>query len=121
MFRGPSGSGKSDLALRLMDEGAVLVSDDQTCLQIVRRGITASAPAPIAGMMEIRGVGVVAFPYHDHVPLGLVVDLTAFDQIERMPDPQETDYLGVKIPLLHLDAFAASTPAKLRFYLRGVA
>lgn len=119
MLRGPSGSGKSDLALRLMDEGAVLVSDDQTCLHLTPSGLLACAPEPIAGLMEIRGIGLVPVPHHDHVALELVVDLTAYDRIERLPDFQQTEYLGVKIPLLRLDAFAASTPAKIRFYLRG--
>ena len=119
MFCGPSGSGKSDLALRLMDGGAVLVADDQTRLHVTGDQLVASAPATIAGMIEIRGIGIMTVDHHDHVPLGLVVQMTSVDRLERLPDPQQTRFLDVAVPLLHLDPFAASTPAKIRRYMQG--
>ncbi len=119
LLRGPSGSGKSDLALRLIDAGAVLVSDDQT--EIVRRGhqIVALPPAPLAGMLEVRGLGIVRLtPHLAEAPVALAVDLVAAAEIERMPEPAAVTLLGLDVPLLRLDPFAASAPAKLRLAVR---
>src|SRR3954453_658078 len=77
LISGPSGSGKSDLALRLLDRGFTLVSDDQT---IVRRDgdrLVASAPATIKGKLEIRGVGIVDMETVSDVPVALYVELTS--------------------------------------------
>ena len=117
LLRGPSGSGKSDLALRLMDGGAVLVSDDQTRLLSKNQKIYASAPDTIAGLIEVRGVGLLRVPHHDDVALGLVVDLSEPDNVERLPSPQNTNYLSIDTPLLHLAPFEASTPAKIKYWL----
>ena len=119
LLRGPSGSGKSDLALRLMEGGAVLVSDDQTCLRVNGTTLTASAPPVIAGMIEVRGIGLLRVPHHDDVTLGLVVDMTDPLRVERLPDDRSVTYLDIAVPLLELDPFAASTAAKIRYYLRG--
>ncbi len=115
LLRGPSGIGKSDLALRLMDRGAVLVSDDQTRVTCKDDRLIASAPEAIAGMIEVRGVGLLRVPHYDQVPLGLVVDLTEPHRIERLPQPQFATYLNIRVPLLCLAAFEASTPAKIRW------
>jgi len=117
LIRGPSGCGKSDLALRLMDGGAVLVADDQT--RIGRDGprLFASAPGAIAGMIEVRGVGLLTVPYHDRIPLGLVVDLTQPERIERLPDRQSATFCDIPVPLLQLAAFEASAPAKIRWWI----
>jgi len=116
LLRGPSGSGKSDLALRLMDGGAVLVSDDQTKFEIINQHLVATAPSSIAGLIEVRGIGVLRVPYLDSSVLGLVVDLTPTEHVERLPDPQQAGYLGISVPLLRLTAFEASTPAKIRWW-----
>ena len=118
LLRGPSGSGKSDLALRLIDGGAVLVSDDQTTLQIHNGQLLTSAPPTIAGLIEVRGIGLLNVVHHNNVPLKLVVELTPPEHVERLPDPEQTDYLGISVPLLRLSAFEASTPAKIRFWTR---
>ncbi|HLI21784.1 MAG TPA: HPr kinase/phosphatase C-terminal domain-containing protein [Stellaceae bacterium] len=117
MLRGPSGAGKSDFALRLIDQGARLVADDQTELRRVGDDITMSAPAPIAGQIEVRGLGIVALPSLASAPLRLVVDLMPAEEIERMPLPRECSYLGRALPLVALAPFEASAPAKLRLAL----
>ena len=114
LIRGASGSGKSDLALRLIDGGAVLVADDQTALAASDCGLIASAPAAIAGLLEVRGLGLVRLPHHETTPLALVVDLVAADQIERLPDETRTTFLGFEVPTIQLAAFEASTAAKVR-------
>jgi HPr kinase/phosphorylase len=121
LLRGRPGSGKSDLALRLIDGGALLVADDQT--ELSRRGdaIAAAAPEAIAGRIEIRGVGILACPSVATAPLRLVVDLVGADEVERLPEAQNCRYLGRSVPLLRLAAFEASTPAKIRLALAATA
>jgi serine kinase of HPr protein (carbohydrate metabolism regulator) len=118
LLRGASGSGKSDLALRLIDEGAKLVSDDQ--VRISRRGekLIARAPRTIAGKIEVRGIGIVALAPRASVPIAIVVDLTSRAKIERMPQPQRWQCMGRSVPKLRLDPFEPSAPAKLRLAVR---
>ncbi|MHA1114324.1 MAG: HPr kinase/phosphorylase, partial [Alphaproteobacteria bacterium] len=71
LLRGPSGSGKSDLALRLIDGGAVLVADDQVSLELRDGGLFASPPAATAGKLEVRGVGIVTVPFDEEAPMRL--------------------------------------------------
>src|SRR6059058_243634 len=77
LISGPSGSGKSDLALRLLDRGFTLVSDDQTIVKKDGARLLASAPPTIAGKLEIRGIGIVEVERTDNVPVGLIVELTS--------------------------------------------
>src|SRR5215204_7027505 len=84
LISGPSGSGKSDLALRLLDRGFTLVSDDQTIVRKDGDRVLASAPPTIHGKLEIRGVGIVDMESVSDVPLALVVELTS--EIQRLPD-----------------------------------
>jgi HPr kinase/phosphorylase len=124
LLRGPSGSGKSDLALRLIDGGAALVSDDQTQLDHAGGEILAkfprNAPATLRGRIEVRGLGVLAVPWVTQARLGLVVDLTPDQPTERLPEPATCDYLGVAVPLIALRPFEASAPAKVRLALRAL-
>lgn len=117
ILRGPSGAGKSDLALRLIDEGAALVSDDVTRVTRRNETLTAHAPERMAGQLEVRGVGLSAVPYRMRVGLALSVRLVPADEIERMPGPATTEILGVALPEIALDPFAASAVAKLRLAL----
>jgi len=121
LLRGPSGSGKSDLALRLIDQGARLVADDQTELQGDRNGISMRAPSPIAGRMEVRGLGILHVPSVAVAPLRLVVDLVPPGSTERLPEPRVCELLGCAVPLLALVPFEASATAKLRLALREAA
>lgn len=120
LLRGPSGSGKSDLALRLIDGGARLVADDQTELTRTAGGLVARAPAPIAGKMEVRGVGILRVPTVASAPVRLVVDMVPPDRVERLPEPQFCEYLQCSLPLLALAPFEASTPAKIRLALASL-
>jgi serine kinase of HPr protein (carbohydrate metabolism regulator) len=116
LISGPSGSGKSDLALRLLDRGFTLVSDDQT---IVRRDgdrLVASAPPTIKGKLEIRGIGIVEMDTVNDVPVALFVELTS--EIMRLPDDRrERPVLGVNLPLVSVDALTASAASKVALAL----
>jgi serine kinase of HPr protein (carbohydrate metabolism regulator) len=116
VITGPSGSGKSDLALRLLDRGFILVSDDQTILKRDGDRLLALAPANIAGKLEIRGIGIVDMEALSEVPVALLVELTS--DIQRLPDDsRERPFLGVPLPLVSIDAMAASAPSKVALAL----
>ncbi|MDQ3075390.1 MAG: HPr kinase/phosphatase C-terminal domain-containing protein [Pseudomonadota bacterium] len=116
LITGPSGSGKSDLALRLLDRGFVLVSDDQTIIKRSGTRLTASAPPTIRGKLEIRGVGIVTMDQVDDQPVALVVELTS--EIRRLPDDsRERPVLGVLVPLISVDAMTASAASKVALAL----
>ncbi|MBI3446649.1 MAG: serine/threonine protein kinase [Magnetospirillum sp.] len=120
LIRGPSGSGKSDLALRLIDGGALLVADDQTELSLpAEGGLCVSSPASIAGLLEVRGIGLVRMPHGSATPLALVIDLVAQSEVERLPEPDSVELLGQKVNRLHLAPFEASAAAKVRLAMRS--
>ncbi len=111
---GPSGSGKSDLALRLIKHhGARLVADDQVRLESTFDGLAASAPASLAGLLEVRGVGIVPIAFEPGTLLTLVVDLCERAAVPRMPEPETRSLAGCAIPLLRLYPHDASAPTKL--------
>lgn len=115
LLRGPSGSGKSDLALRLIDGGARLVADDQIELTLDAAGrLMARAPKPLAGLLEVRGIGILPVDAVRASPVGLVVDLAADDRIERLPEVETCLLLDRPIRRVTLAPFHASTPAKVR-------
>ncbi len=117
MIEGDSGTGKSDLALRLIDRGATLVSDDYTLLQRAGGELIASPPDTIAGRIEVRGLGVLPMPHVDKVPVALLVHLTASP--ERMPLPDETRRIaGVDIREVAIDPHSASAAIKVELALR---
>ena len=116
LITGPSGAGKSDLTLRLLDRGFTLVSDDQTIVRREGKHLVASAPATIAGKLEIRGIGIMEMDNEDNVPVALLVELTS--DIQRLPDDnRERPILGVPLPLVSIDAMAASAPSKVALAL----
>lgn len=122
LIRGPSGSGKSDLALRCIAAAplahsllrAELVSDDQVRLTLSNGAIEASPPPAIAGKIEVRGIGILTLPYRPSARLALVVDLVPAAEVPRFPlEAVRETYLGIEVPVLRLAASQPSTPLKL--------
>jgi HPr kinase/phosphorylase len=123
---GKPGAGKSDLALRLIDQrglgltgelrAAELVADDQVVIRRQRDQLVASAPPALRGKLEIRGLGIAELPVVAETRLRLAVRLTPAAEIERLPDLGQArmDILGIALPLILLDPQNASAPARLR-------
>ena len=120
LLLGPSGSGKSDLALRLvMDQRARLVADDQVSVERRTDRLIASPPANLVGLIEVRGLGIVRMAHRARATLGLAVVLVAPAEVERLPvDEEGIEYFGVALPLLRLAPFEASAPQKVRLAAR---
>ena len=120
LIEGRSGAGKSDLALRLIDRGAALVSDDYTVLVRSARKLLATPPATIAGKIEVRGLGIVDMPYRDRVAVSLLVELV--DEVERMPpEPQTRRIAGIDVPVVAMNGHDASGPIKVELALKRLA
>jgi len=118
VLRGPPGSGKSDLALRLIGGGAILVADDRCNLSLINDIVYASAPPEIAGLLEVRGLGIYRLNCLASVPVALVFDLTAGDAVERLPESTDCTDFGTAVPCIRLTPFEASAPDKVRMALR---
>lgn len=106
---GPPGSGKSDLVLRLLSRGFELVADDQVT---ITDGV-ASGPAELAGLLEVRGLGIVRLPYRARARLALVVELDG--RADRMPKPY--NHAELNLPVVHIDAAAPSAPERVALAL----
>jgi len=126
LILGKSGAGKSDLLLRLMDQGGKLVADDRTELYAAKGRLCARPPQSIAGLIEVRGLGIVAQPFAKSAVLALAVRLgTPRDLPGRLPEPaffEPPEGLGrtKAIPLIVLDGAAASAPARIHLALKAV-
>lgn len=117
LIAGRSGAGKSDLALRLIDRGAQLVSDDYTVVKRVQGRLLAAPPRNIEGKMEVRGVGLVQFDSVTDVPVCLSVDLDR--EVERLPELHDPLVIaGIKVPVIGLSALEPSSPMKVELALR---
>lgn len=117
LIGGASGRGKSDLALRLIDRGAALVSDDYTLVRRDGGRALASPPPTIAGKIELRGVGLLELAFATDVPVCLFVDLDAVP--DRLPESLETrDVAGVAVPTIALAGLEASAPLKVEAALK---
>ena len=127
LIRGASGAGKSDLALRLIDTGAILVADDYCEAEALNDAagsrLVARPPPAIAGKLEVRGFGIVELPHVPSATIGLIVDLVSESEIERLPAPGiggAVDVIdGIRIRRLRLDPTHASAAAKVRLALRA--
>lgn len=113
LLLGKSGSGKSDVALRLMARGAMLVADDQVILREEEGRLIASVDPQIRGLLEIHGVGLVRYPVATNIPVRLAVNLVALDKMEHIPAPATYSALGVSVPQIGIYGFDASTPDKI--------
>jgi len=118
LLTGPSGSGKSALALDLMALGARLVADDGVILTRDGDRLLARAPAQIRGLIEARGVGLLRADPLDDVPLALVVDMGQ-TETDRLPPRRVTTFLGVSLPLLHKVASPHFTAAVRQYLAHG--
>lgn len=114
LILGPSGSGKSSLALELISRGARLVADDRCRVRAGAQGLSASAPVALAGLIEARGVGLLALPPLAEARLVVAVDLSA-PEPERLPPPRRLALLGVDLPLV----LSPSAPALFGLLLAG--
>ena len=119
LLRGRSGSGKSDLALRLIDAGARLVTDDQSVLSRRDDMIIVGPPARISGLLEVRGIGIMRVEALAEAPVVLIADLVSPDQIDRLPERRREEIFGLSLPIIAWTPFEASAPAKLRLALRA--
>lgn len=115
LIMGASGAGKSDLALRLIDRGAMLVGDDYVETGISDGRLSARAPERIKGKLEVRGIGLCAFPYVETATIDLIVRLG--ETVERFPQQHVEVMEGISIPLLHIHAYEASAPIKVELAL----
>ena len=115
VIAGRSGSGKSDLALRLIDRGFVLVSDDQTMISKTDGKLIARAPGTIRGKIEVRGIGILEMAIAESAAVSLWVELT--NEIKRLPDSEKHKILGIEVPKISLDATTASAPIKVELAL----
>jgi HPr kinase/phosphorylase len=117
LILGPSGSGKSDLALRLIDAGALLVADDQ--VEVERRGerLLGRAAEALAGLIEVRGVGILRMPHCAESSIDLVVELAPVERLARLPETLAYPLLGIELPRLRLDPRTPSAAAKVRLAL----
>jgi HPr kinase/phosphorylase len=119
LLRGPSGSGKSDLALRLIDGGGTLVADDYTEVEQDGGGsLVATAPPAIRGLLEVRGLGVIEVGACPSARLVAVIDLVPLTDVDRMPEPQQVQILATGLPCFRLFAFEVSAAAKVRLAVR---
>jgi serine kinase of HPr protein (carbohydrate metabolism regulator) len=122
LIRGAPGSGKSDLALRLIDSGAALVADDGVDLQAENGALLArfppQAPPELKGKIEVRGLGIVEVGAGPAVRLALLVDLAAPESIERLPENHTEILIGIELFRIRLAPFEASAPTKVRLAVR---
>lgn len=123
LLRGESGRGKSDLALRLLRSvaDARLIADDQVWLTARDGRLFARAPDVIAGLLEVRGLGLLPVAHMTEGPLDLIIDLVARGDVPRLPEPHHIEIEGIRLPLLAFHAFDVSAPEKLRIALATIA
>jgi len=117
VLRGPSGSGKSDLAIRLIGRGARLIADDRVDLSLAGGRLHAAAPANLFGMIEVRGLGILRLPAAPAAPVALICDLVDEAAIERLPETRTETLLGHGVTAVSLAPFHASAVTKVQLAL----
>ena len=116
---GDPGSGKSDLALRLIDSGATLISDDITVFSKLEKNINLFGIENTKGLLEVREVGIITVPYVEGIKLKLVVRLTD-KVVERIPKKNQINLLGLKFPKLEINGKNSSSVAKVKVKLNEI-
>ena len=120
LILGDSGSGKSDLCLRLIFyHQAKLVADDRVNIKIESNYINAQAPKNLQGLLEIRGIGISKFDFLEQTTINLVIKLTN-KPLERMPQKSSINILGKMLPLIKINPFELSAPCKIIIALRSL-
>ena len=119
---GKSGSGKSDIALRFIQEhNALLVADDRVCLEVKNNILYGSSPQELAGKLEVRGLGIAQLDYKKKEKITLCVELCLQRKnIERMPQPEYINFLGVSVAKIKLYPFDCSTINKIIAKICGI-
>lgn len=120
LILGKSGSGKSDLALRLIDAGGTLVSDDYVEVVGENNALIAKTAPNIAGMIEVRGVGLMKVDFLPMTHLDLALDLAPRNDIERLPEQRYFETDKIKIPLYGYNGFCASAIAKINLIINNL-
>ncbi|MFK7841748.1 MAG: HPr kinase/phosphorylase [Sphingorhabdus sp.] len=117
MVRGPSGSGKSDLALRLIDRGATLISDDIVNVTRQDQKLLLSPPARLAGKLEVRSLGILEYDHISGIAVHLIIDLK--EHPDRFPlEKQVSILLGIAVPSCTLNAMETSAAIKAELALQ---
>ena len=119
LILGDSGSGKSDLALRLIDSGATLISDDISICRKSSNNIYLHCPPEIKGLLEVREIGIITVPFVERIKLRLVVNLKSNNN-ERFPKDSSFRILGIKIPLINIEGKNSSAVAKIKVKLNEI-
>lgn len=115
LLLGASGTGKSDLALRLMEKGFHLIADDRVILERRDDRLWARAPETLSGLLEVRGIGIVPVPVKEGaVPVLLAVDLVCQEKVDRLPEPEHRPIAGVAVSVCRFYPFEPSAPLKVR-------
>ena len=119
LILGDSGSGKSDLALRLIDNGATLISDDISICRKNSNNIYLYCPPEIKGLLEVREIGIITVPFVESIKLRLVVNLKSNNN-ERFPKDSCFRILGIKIPIINIEGKNSSAVAKIKVKLNEI-
>ena len=118
LILGESGSGKSDLALRLINDGAKLVADDRCEVFNQNQILIAKAPETIKGLIEARGIGIIKLEYQEQAEIKLVIRLSTQDKIQRLPEIKTSKICDIDIKEFLLYPFEVSTTAKIKLVLK---
>jgi serine kinase of HPr protein (carbohydrate metabolism regulator) len=113
LIEGRSGAGKSDLALRALALGWTLIADDRTLVWASEGRLYGRAPEALAGLIEVRGLGVAVLPRRAFAAIALIARCVESAAMERMPEADRETLLGVSLPVAAIAALEPSAPAKL--------